>query len=154
MDSEERSSIAADGLLYPNGTALSPDGKRLLIGKTLGTRILEFSFEGPGTLGAREIFAQIPSVFFRSDGMAFDTDGNLHVASYPTDEVGVFDPEGQMLGSFPGGGMFTSNVEFAGKEMKQLYVTGSIGPTQQTTGLLVRIDLAWITGFRVLPERK
>jgi sugar lactone lactonase YvrE len=65
----------------------------------------------------------------------------------------VLDQEGKLVASLPGAGIFTSNVAFAGPEMKSLYITGSIGPTEQSTGMLVRLDLPWVKGLRILPSK-
>jgi gluconolactonase len=85
--------------------------------------------------------------------MALDESGNLYVAHYGMGQVQVFDPQGKFRASLSTGAVFTSNVAFAGPQVNQLFVTGSIGPTEQTTGLLVRLDLPWVKGLRILSEK-
>ena len=163
VDRTGRAAVVADGLQFPNGIVLRPDGRTLLVGESSQNRILEFPVEGPGRLGERRVFALMP---YRErydpkkhlegplpDGMALDTAGNLYVAHYGAGEVQVFDPDGKLLRSLPGSGKFTSNVAFGGDQMRQLYISGSVGPTQQTTGLLVRLDLPWVEGLGILPPR-
>jgi sugar lactone lactonase YvrE len=86
------------------------------------------------------------------DGMAFDTDGNLYVANYGAGAVRVFDTSGALVRSIDTGAQFTSNVAFLGPERNQLYAVGSTGPTQQSTGVVMRIDLPGVTGVKVLPD--
>ncbi len=153
--------IAAAGLRYPNGLALRPDGRTLLVGESSANRITAFDVTAPGKLGEPREFALMPhrerfdpkrhDEGPMPDGMTLDEAGNLYVANYGAGEVQVFDPAGKHLRSLPGSGKFTSNVAFAGPEMNQLYLTGSVGPTQQTTGLLVRLDLPGVRGLKLLP---
>ena len=149
--------IVAENLGFPNGIVLRPGGEILLVGESLYNRILEFPVTSPGKVGTHRVFAKLPAKGesqpdAKPDGMALDETGNLYVAHYGMGQVQVLDPQGKLLASLPGAGVFTSNVAFGGADRKQLYVTGSIGPTQQTTGMLVRLDLPWVTGRRILPK--
>ncbi len=161
VDRDGVSRQAADALSYPNGVVLRPDGRSLLVGESSANRITEFQVTAPGKLSGRREFALMPhrERFDPErhlegplpDGMALDEAGALYVANYGAGEVQVFDPAGRHLRSLPGSGKFTSNVAFAGPAGNQLYLTGSVGPTQQTTGLLVRLDLPGVKGLKLLP---
>lgn len=158
VDRQENLHLVADGLGYANGVVLRPGGKTLLVGESLFNRILEFPVLSPGKLGAARVFADLPQPesgqpAAKPDGMALDEDGNLYVAHYGMGAVQVLDPQGRLLASLRGAGVFTSNVAFAGPEQNQLYVTGSIGPTEQTEGLLLRFDLAGVRGVALWPIR-
>lgn len=154
--------IVAAGIHYPNGIVLRPDGAALMVGESFANRIWEFPVEAPGKLGERKLFAVMPGAETFDpadhlsgplpDGMAFDTDGNLYVANYGAGAVRVFDPSGALLKSIETGAKFTSNVAFVGPGMNQLYAVGSTGPTQQSTGVVMRIDLPGVTGVKVLPD--
>lgn len=157
-DAEGSLHAVAENLGYPNGIVLRPDGETLLVGESLYNRIIEFPVEAPGKLGEFRIFATLPpkgdsDPDAKPDGMALDEAGNLYVAHYGTGRVRVIDSRGNLIASLPGAGIFTSNVAFAGPQMNALYITGSIGPTEQTTGMLVRLDLPWVKGLRILPPR-
>jgi gluconolactonase len=151
VDARERATVAADSLDFPNGIVLRPDGKTLLVGESTQNRIVEFPVEAPGRLGAPRLFALMP---YRErfdptkhldgpmpDGMVLDAAGNLYVAHYGAGEIQVFGPRGDLLGFLPGSGKFTSNLAFSREDKPCLYVSGSVGPTQQEIGLLVRLDL-------------
>jgi hypothetical protein len=36
--------------------------------------------------------------------------------------------------------------------MNQLYAVGSTGPTQESIGVVMRIDLPGVTGVKILPD--
>lgn len=143
VDSAGEMHEVADELGFPNGLVLRPDGRTLLVGESLYNRILEFPVEAPGRVGEPRIFAELPEpgpdqLDAKPDGMALDEAGNLYVAHYGMGQVQVLSPDGELLRSLRTGAIFTSNVAFAGD---RLYVTGSVGPTEQTTGVLVRLEL-------------
>jgi gluconolactonase len=162
VDAAGELSIAATGIHYPNGIVLRPDGQALIVGESFANRILEFPVDAPGKLGERKLFAEMPGAeaFDAADhlggplpdGMTFDTDGNLYVANYGAGAVRVFDPSGALIRSIDTGVRFTSNVAFVGPDRNQLYAVGSTGPTQQSTGVVVRIDLPGVTGVKILPD--
>ena len=144
VDGAGETALVADGLGFPNGLVLRPDGETLLVGESLYNRVLEFPVEAPGRVGDPRVFAELPpkgpdDLDAKPDGMALDEAGNLYVAHYGAGHVRVFGPDGELLRSLPTGAIFTSNVALVGDF---LYVTGSVGPTEQTTGVLVRLDLS------------
>lgn len=161
VDADGDVTIAATGLHYPNGIALRPDGQSLILGESFTNRILEFPVTAPGELGEPREFAVMPGAADFDpahhlagplpDGMAFDTAGNLYVANYGFGVVRVFDTAGTLIRSIPTGATFTSNVAFAGDEMNVIYTVGSTGPTQLSTGVLMRMELPRVTGVTILP---
>ena len=131
VDAGGTSHLVADGLGYPNGIVLNPDGKSLLVGESMRgrNRILEFDVHAPGKVGSDRVFAQLPfsetGAFVSPDGMAFDEDGNLYVAHFGMGQVQVLDPNGKLIRSIPAGNGAASNVAFGGANRNQLYVTGA-----------------------------
>jgi len=159
VDSAGQVHPATGKLWYPNGLVLRPGGKTLVVGESLKNRVIEFPVLAPGKLGPFRVLAGLPKQgqsdpAAKPDGMALDLAGNLYVAHYGTGRIRVLDPKGALIASLPGVGTFTSNVAFAGSAMDHLYITGSAGPTEQSTGLLMRLDLPWVKGLRVLPARR
>ena len=47
----------ADGLCFPNGSFITPDGKTLIVNETFGNRISEFDILADGGLGPRRDWA-------------------------------------------------------------------------------------------------
>jgi alkylation response protein AidB-like acyl-CoA dehydrogenase len=101
VDPDGRVTIAADGLRFPNGSAITPDGRTLIVGETMGNRLTAFDLAPDGSLSRRRVWAQLgPEVTsldqlrIGPDGCALDAEGCLWVA----DALG-----GPMLRVAPGG---------------------------------------------------
>lgn len=154
VDARGNTHLAAEGLAFPNGIVLRPDGKRLLVGESHHNRILSYEVVAPGKLGKMTVFANLPTkgdgqIGNEPDGMCLDEQGNLFVAHYGMRQVQVIGPEGKILRRYPGGNLTTSNVAFGGPRMDQLYVTGAIGEEKTTRGGLFRLDLKGAKGLKI-----
>ncbi|MCX5042710.1 SMP-30/gluconolactonase/LRE family protein [Aldersonia sp. NBC_00410] len=77
--------IVATGLAVPNGLALLPDGSTLVVSETNGSRILAFSIEADGSLGAPSVFADLGE-HRHPDGLCVDVEGGVWVGCYDTGE--------------------------------------------------------------------
>ncbi len=77
--------VAADGLLFPNGCVITPDGGTLIVGETFGARLTAFAIAADGSLHARRTWASLPGK--SPDGICLDAEGAVWVASPPTREV-------------------------------------------------------------------
>jgi sugar lactone lactonase YvrE len=108
----------AGGMRYPNGVAVSPDGRRLLVAETDTNRVLVLDRRPDGSLGEARLFHQFPDASV--DGIAFDERGRLWVARWTAGTVDVLGPDGALDVSIPAGGTQVTNVAFFGKS---LYVT-------------------------------
>jgi len=142
----------AKDLAFPNGIAIRPGGKELLVAESKHNRILAFPVLGPGKLGQPKVLIKLPEkgtgqIDNQPDGIALDAEGNLFVAHYGMRRVQVVSPAGKLLRSYPGGNLTTSNVAFAGPAMDQLYMTGG------EPGALFRLDLQGAKGLTILPPR-
>lgn len=146
------------GLAFPNGIVLTPDGKKLYLGESKKNRVLVYDVMGPGKIGERKVFAELPvkegeQIDNQPDGMCLDAAGNLYVAHYGMRQVQVLSPSGKLIARYPGGNMTTSNVAFGGPERNQLFVTGALAEEQGGKGGIFRLDLG-VPGLRILPEKK
>jgi gluconolactonase len=113
----------ADSLAFPNGIAVSADGKSLFVAESQKFHILRFRILPDGSLTEKSVFAQMPTLH-DPDGIALDAAGNLWVAQYGAGAVRVFAPDGKLLNSveLPSGKNVT-NLEFAGDDLKTLFIT-------------------------------
>jgi sugar lactone lactonase YvrE len=68
--------IAADGLLCPNGMALTADGRTLVVAESATSRILAFDRAPDGTLTGRRVFAELDGM---PDGLCMDAEGHVWV---------------------------------------------------------------------------
>ncbi|HAK53307.1 MAG TPA: hypothetical protein DCM54_15605, partial [Gammaproteobacteria bacterium] len=78
-------SIAADELSFPNGTVITPDGKTMIIGESMGARLTAFDVNEDGTLTNRRMWAQLEGAI--PDGICLDQQGGIWVASPNSHEV-------------------------------------------------------------------
>ena len=53
VDPDGKATKAADDLLFPNGTVITPDGKTLIVGETFAHRLTAFDVAADGTLSKR-----------------------------------------------------------------------------------------------------
>jgi len=155
VDPEGVTHLIDDGLAFPNGIVLTPDGKKLYVGESKMNRVLVYDVSAPGKVGPRKVFTDLPAkegeqIDNQPDGMCLDTKGNLYVAHFGMKQVQVLNPKGEIIARYPGGNILTSNVAFGGPDMNQLFVTGGLGkPTNK--GGLFRLDLG-VKGLVILPE--
>lgn len=71
--------VAAEDLHFPNGPVITPDGRTLILGETLGGVLTAFDIAPDGALSNRRTWAQTwPRV---PDGIALDADGAIWIAN-------------------------------------------------------------------------
>jgi sugar lactone lactonase YvrE len=92
IDPDGAVNVAADGLLFPNGSVLTPDGGTLIVGETFGARYTSFTTADDGSLSDRRTWAQLGPTPHGSlaqwasqlkvapDGCALDADGCIWFA--------------------------------------------------------------------------
>jgi len=77
--------VVADEMAFPNGTVITPDGRTLIVGETLGQRLTAFDIEPDGSLTGRRIWAEIEQA--TPDGICLDAENAIWVASPLSGEV-------------------------------------------------------------------
>ena len=77
--------VVADDFRFPNGTVITPDGRTLVVGETLGQRLTAFDIEDDGSLGGRRVWAQLERAL--PDGICLDAEGGIWVATVVGGEV-------------------------------------------------------------------
>jgi sugar lactone lactonase YvrE len=73
-------SIEAEGLAFPNGAAISADGRRLLVNETFAERITVFDIDDDGALSEGRLWAALPGL--HPDGLTMDDAGAAWVGCY------------------------------------------------------------------------
>lgn len=107
---------ASDG---PNGVALSPDERVLYMANT-GTGVVQsFNVGATGSLTPRPALASGLSI---PDGLCVDVAGNVYVTTWGGNDVRVYTPAGDLLGTilFP---TDVTNCAFGGADLRTLFVT-------------------------------
>ena len=87
VEPDGRARVVADGLHFPNGMVITPDGRTLIVGETMGHRLTAFDIQADGSLGNRRVFAQLPEDV-SPDGIALDAEGAVWLAN-PEGKYGV-----------------------------------------------------------------
>lgn len=77
--------LAADGLSFPNGTVITPDGKTLIVGESFGARLTAFDINPAGSLTNRREWAKMNGAV--PDGICLDDAGGIWVASPVSNEA-------------------------------------------------------------------
>ncbi len=98
IDPDGTASVAAQDMLFPNGSVITPDGRTLIVGETAGARYTAFAIEPDGSLTDRRVWAQVArtpefttfeqtlsELRFGPDGCALDAEGHI----WSADEVGA-----------------------------------------------------------------
>jgi gluconolactonase len=135
-----------DGLAYPNGLVLRPDGRTFLLGESGNNRILSYKVVQPGKLSGKKIFADLPSPKEKDaeglpDGMCLDKSGNLYVAHFGMGIIEVLNSSGKIIRRYQAGNVSVSNVAWGGPERQQLFLTGALGDRDTAPGAVFRLEL-------------
>jgi sugar lactone lactonase YvrE len=71
--------VAAEDMHFPNGSVITPDGKTLIVGESLGGTLTAFDIGAGGDLSNRRVWATtLPAV---PDGICLDADGAIWIAN-------------------------------------------------------------------------
>ena len=79
VDPDRSVHAAADGLMFPNGTVITPDGRTLIVAETFGRCLTAFDIAGDGSLSNRRLWADLGGRL--PDGICLDADGAIWVAN-------------------------------------------------------------------------
>jgi sugar lactone lactonase YvrE len=80
VEPDGRARVVADGLHFPNGMVVTPDGKTLIVGETMGHRLTAYDIQADGSLAHRRVYAQLPGDV-SPDGIALDAEGAVWLAN-------------------------------------------------------------------------
>ena len=77
--------VAADDMLFPNGTVITPDGSQLIAAESWGARLTSFDLDAEGNLTNRQVWATLANGGV-PDGICLDEAGGIWTASPATNE--------------------------------------------------------------------
>jgi len=116
---------AADELMFPNGTVITPDGRTLIVGETFASRLTAFDVAEDGSLSNRRLWAEMQDIGV-PDGICLDTEGAIWVA----------DPRGKRVQRILEGGRVTADIPLGdrgayacmlgGPDLKHLFIITNI----------------------------
>jgi gluconolactonase len=128
LDSDGGVTLAKDGMSFPNGIILSPDGATLYVANSDPERpvILAMPILADGSLGPEDVFADMTEAARQGlhglpDGMAIDVAGNLFATG--PGGVHIFSAGGAQLGRIDTGGPI-ANCAF-GEDGRTLFLAAN-----------------------------
>lgn len=114
VDPDGTVTVVADGLHFPNGSVITPDGATLIVGETLGNRYTAWDLAPDGSLANRRVWAQLgPDVTGGSteevlgqlviapDGCSLDADGHIWAADAVGSRAVRLAPGGEVVDEVP-----------------------------------------------------
>jgi sugar lactone lactonase YvrE len=95
VDPDGRVHVAADGLDFPNGAVITPDGRTLIVAETLGLRLTAFDVAADGSLANRRVWAPVGQR--APDGICLDANGHVWIANAIAPECVLVAPGGEVV---------------------------------------------------------
>ena len=114
-----RAQVVADDLHFPNGPAITPDGKTLVVAESWGKRLTAFHIEDDGTLSERRIFADLGD--YTPDGITLDEQGGIWLAAFANDCFVRVEDGGKITDVLEIPGRRAVACTLGGEDMKTLY---------------------------------
>jgi sugar lactone lactonase YvrE len=115
-------SITASGLIFPNGSVITPDGSTLIVAETFASRLTAFTLGEDGLLYTPRLWADLKNA--TPDGICLDAEGALWVASPGTSELLRVDHAGTVLARIqPVGAPYACML--GGPDRRTLFITTS-----------------------------
>ncbi len=71
----------ADDVHFPNGIAITPDNRTLILAETYANRLTAYTIQDDGRLSDRRVWAELPGAF--PDGICLDAEGAIWYADVP-----------------------------------------------------------------------
>ena len=79
VEPDGRARLAVGDMMFPNGSVITPDGKRLIVAESLSKALTEFDIEEDGSLSGRRLWAETSGVM--PDGICLDAEEGIWIAS-------------------------------------------------------------------------
>jgi sugar lactone lactonase YvrE len=118
IDTDGSARTVAEGLSFPNGMVLTPDGATLIVAESVGRCLTKFRVAADGSLSDRAVFAPLDTI---PDGICLDAEGAVWVACPTTTEVQRVREGGEVLERIDTG-RTVLDVELGGDDGHTLYV--------------------------------
>jgi sugar lactone lactonase YvrE len=114
VDPDGTATVAAEEMLFPNGSVITPDGRTLIVGETAGARYTAFTIEDDGALSDRRVWAQVApapeigtleetlaQLKFGPDGCCLDAEGHIWSADEVNARCVRLAPGGEIVAEIP-----------------------------------------------------
>jgi sugar lactone lactonase YvrE len=118
VEADGRARSVAEGLSFPNGMVLTPDGSTLIVAESVGRCLTKFRVAADGSLSDRAVFAPLDTI---PDGICLDAEGAVWIACPTTTEVQRVREGGEVLDRIDTG-RTVLDVELGGDDGHTHYV--------------------------------
>lgn len=125
VDVDGSASVAAEGLSFPNGAVITPDGGTLIIGETRANRLSAFDVGQDGALSNRRVWADLGGNF--PDGICLDAEGAVWVADPRNKETIRVLEGGEVTERISTGRFGSFACMLGGDDRKTLYICTCTG---------------------------
>jgi sugar lactone lactonase YvrE len=134
-----RARPVADDVHFPNGIAITPDNRTLILAETYAHRLTAYTIEDDGSLGDRRVWAELPGAF--PDGICLDAEGCIWYADVPAKRCVRVREGGETVQTVQADrGCFACVL--GGPSGTTLYiVTAEWGGTGERTGQVLAVDV-------------
>ncbi len=120
LDPQGVAHAAARDLWCPNGMAIAPSGKHLIVGQSASREVLAFDIAPPGSLDGRRVFGTLPEGAC-SDGLCVDVAGAVWIASPTTREFLRMEPGGTITDRVPTPERYAIACVLGGQDRRTLF---------------------------------
>jgi len=134
--------VAADGLMCPNGMAISRDGATFFIAESAARKLTTYSIGTDGVLSGRSTIAEFEQM---PDGLCIDAEDMLWVALLTEERFVRVSPDGEIVDEISCPGRIAVDCVLGGADGRTLYgaVTYTPGTAFGATGELLGAIEAW-----------
>ncbi len=141
--------VVAEGLHYPNGMVITPDGKTLIVAETMGRRLTAFDIAPDGSLSGHRTFADLGTGGLGGvmpDGICLDAEGAVWASSPATCVFVRVKDDGAFTDRIPVPGKWAVACMLGGDDRRTLFLC-----TAETTlqDLGQGKSIGWIETVRV-----
>ncbi|HEX2171808.1 MAG TPA: SMP-30/gluconolactonase/LRE family protein [Dehalococcoidia bacterium] len=112
--------VAVHGPIFPNGLAITPDGRRLIVAETFGRCLSAYDIAEDGSLSNGRLFADLGKVW--PDGICLDAEGGVWLGSPPTGEFLRVLEGGEVTHRVPVAGKWAVACLLGGEDRRTLYL--------------------------------
>ncbi len=111
--------VASADVEFPNGAAVSPDGRCYWVAETSAQRIAEFEVTDDGMLANKRVLIELPDL---ADGLCLDVEGALWVALLRRGEFWRIRPDGEVETTLSADGRLAVACVLGGPDRRTLFL--------------------------------
>jgi sugar lactone lactonase YvrE len=135
VDPNGQATEVADGLRFPNGMVVTPDGKRLIVAETFGQQLTAYNIGADGSLSGKRAWAKlgpdpetddltefVGGATFMPDGICLDAEGAVWAADAGHNRVLRLADGGEILDEISTGDMGVFACMLGGGDARTLFL--------------------------------